>query len=207
MADNDEDITTKVAKARYKDWQDKRYHESGAVDNPDAFVWLDHPTHSDYLPKALLQQFAQIGREQGVDPYIFTGAAISESNLGRARPENPLSVDLGQHPSHGETFVDRIQETGQRPHPAELTDYAASYMKEMLSKFSGNQLAGIQAYSGTGEKTTEKMPGSKIFGKELSSTHFWRDKDHAKRVKSIADALRSNKDAREVIDQAAKYGD
>ena len=181
-------------KKNFSDWKEKRFYESGAADNPDYWVWVDHPTHSDWYNKERISYFADVARKNGVDPYDFIALGISESGLGNQHFENPTRVNRGVH-------FPGVKDVK----PEELIDFSAKYLSEQLKKY-GDREAGIQAYSGTG-KTVYSTPlldsggnidastnpsSGKFFGKKKKDTDYWKEKPQAKRVIDIAEKIKTD---------------
>lgn len=196
-------------KPQHLSWKDRRAYETGALVEPDKWVWVEHPSHSDYYPKEDIKYFAERAAAHGIDPYDFIALGISESGLGMqpGTYTNPTRVDLATH-------YNLLPDDGKAtPSPEELIDFSAEYLAKQFAKYK-DRAKSIQAYSGTGSKIYPKVvkgvhppntTANKFFGKAKEQIDAWKDQPQSKRVMSISEQLRRNPDIAEAVERAFKY--
>lgn len=186
--------------AKPQNWQEKRYNQLGVFMNPDAWTYLEHPTHSDWYQKGAIQKFAEAATRHGVDPYDFVALGISESGLGNQWPSNPTRIMLDKHGSELTRLYGMEDPSKQLGGADMLTDYGARYMRDMMRKYP-NRPDYLQAYSGTGRTFYGGNPGanSKWFGKPLGTINAWQDKPQAKRIMDISERLKTHPEIPDLI--------
>src|SRR3972149_11889122 len=86
----------------YKNWKEKRYYETGANKEPGSWMYLEHPTHSDWYSLSTMLDFIDAAEKNNINPIDYVALGISESGLGNQDYTNPVRVSWKSHPDFTE---------------------------------------------------------------------------------------------------------
>ena len=183
----------------FKNWKEKRFSETGAFKKPEGWIWVDHPTHSDWYQKEVINQFIISAKKYGIDPYDFIALGISETGLGNQNPGNPARINFAVHPSYSIPPPEFTTSPKVfRKARGVAIDNAAEILAKQLKKYKDKE-SGIQAYSGTGRTLYGGGTAGNWFGKPLAGQDMWKEKPHAKRVLDISSKIRENPQIKSMV--------
>lgn len=189
-------------KKPYANWEEKRAVETGAINAPNDFVFVQGGCTSDrgdFYPKSKLSWIMQAGVTKGVDPYTTAAMALKEG----FQDHNPLQLDIGQH----EALLSQYQPIGQDKKgnpiykPDDLINASLDYYQLCLKLEKGDEKKALERYNGKGPTVGEE--GEKFHGipkKDLGKTPDTRPGVlHANRVLGIKDYLSKSKEIKELV--------
>lgn len=207
-----------LAGKEYKNWKQKRQYETGAIDYPKGWMWMDLPKFADYYPKETVKKFIQSAERYKLDPNDLLALGVAESGLGMKHPDNPLRINYDAHDKEMRKRYPALQEVrdiGDAPGIRDIViDYGTELLADSFKKYK-DRISALQAYSGTGStlyggpKRWAMTPGGisgeeKFFGKPIKETDFWKEKPQGKRVNEISIWLRKNEELQQMINEVWK---
>ena len=186
----------------YKDWEEKRAVETGAINAPQDFIFIKGGCTSDrgdFYHKSKLGWVMQAGVSKGLDPITVAAMAVKEG----FNEQNPLQLDIGQHTELLKSYQPVGQDKKGFPiyKPDDLIDASLNYYQLCLKLENGNEKKAIERYNGKGETVGEK--GTKFHG--IPKTELGKTPDtkpgviHANRVISIKQFLQKSDEIKELI--------
>ena len=197
-------MTKKIPRKRtYKNWKERRFYESGAYREPGSWLYLEHPTHTDWYSLSEMLKFIDAAEKNNIDPVDFVAMGISETGLGNQDYGNPTRINTTAHPNLYK-ILDKIPDTQPEKQHAAMIDYGAKIMKENFKKYPKDRASALQAYSGEGKtiyggewnNVDYQLGTTKVFGRPYEQINFWEEKPQAKRVMEIAEILKKHPDLR-----------
>ncbi len=191
------------------DWNRKRAQQLGVNEDPNRWLWIEHPKHADWIDKATVSDFVDAAEKQGIDPYYFLGMGMVESHLGNLDPDNRARVHMGAHDKALDKLgVFKDQGVNGKSIRQGLIDFAASLMKGHFKKYGKDPVTALQAYSGTGKTIYKGIPDlveyqygtTKVFGKPFQQIDFWKEKPQGKATYELANLLKDNEAIRQIVE-------
>lgn len=171
----------------FQNYKDKRDYQLGVYRDPNKWIWFEHPTHRDFLNKDVAGKFINTAMKYGIDPYKYLALGISETRLGNNNYSNPTQIRFDIHRDR----IDKLYPLNSGMSDQDVAiDYGGRYLKEMLDKYKGNELAGLQAYSGTGQVLYGGKAQGKFFGRNQAGLRVWDEHPQANRIVDIAGRIR-----------------
>jgi len=186
----------------YKTWEERRAHETGAINAPNDFVFIKGGCTSDrgdFYPKQKIDWIMRKGAERGLDPATIAAMAVKEGFT----EHNPLQLDIGQHGALLQNYKPIGVDKKGRPiyRPEDLVDASLTYYQLCLKLSEGDEKKAVALYNGGGDTVREK--GEKFHGikkADLGKTPETKPGNiHSSRVMGIKKYLMSNKEIKELI--------
>lgn len=212
----------------YKDWRTRRFHETGAWQDPQSWSYVPNSTHGDWYNLDNIMQFVDAATKYNVPINDYLALGVSESGLGNKHPSNPARVNyeanwenlIRLYPDlvdvYGVPGKNNKTEMFAEAKSPELgkqvsIDFGAKRLSDLLAKNPNNRIRGIQKYSGAGKrmnvgyksspKAKPATPESRFFGKKLKDLDFHKQPEQALRVDKISKDVSKDTRLQELINE------